>query len=278
MNFRIPLPTQPNWVRYYEISLWCEPWGFCFRIRLHELRQRFQLGTNIGGRMKKVKLVAAKSLSVQQETDIFVGVLAAFENFIHQPLLTVGEQEAHAKTGAFPYIPLPLNQFLEQLFKARSILNPDWVSQRYAHPQPSFIDVGCGIGTKVLIARQFRLDYCGIEINKKYVEAARRLLGDYTKKTILQGDARKHNYSPYDIIYFYCPMRTTYKKDKQGNCTTEIDKTNELTLEERIITTAKVGAVILANLHNHDAFRDPTKWGLKSIDHNTFQKVKEIKR
>ena len=228
--------------------------------------------------MKKVKPVAAKSLSVEHEINIFSGVLRAFENFIHQPLLTQEEQDARAKTGAFPYIPLQLAPFLEQLFKARSILNPDWVSQRYStYPRPSFIDVGCGIGTKVLIAKQFCLDYYGIEINKKYVEVARKLLGDY-KKTILQGDARKHDYSPYDIIYFYCPMRVMYKKDKKGNYSSEPDNRNEVALEQHIITTAKVGAIILANVQQHEAFRaHPEKWGLKQIENSVFQKVEEVK-
>lgn len=157
--------------------------------------------------------------------------------------LTHGESRRHYLKGHYTYIPFPLPRFVAQLQKARTLLNP----AKRPLEGFAFLDVGCGIGTKVAVAHSMDFDAYGIEIQRKYAQVARRLT-DFNrmafttykltnsrqrKKRIHIGDALRHDYSRYDVIYFYCP-----------NC----DRKLQIKLERRIIKTAKVGAIILANM------------------------------
>ena len=169
--------------------------------------------------------------------------------------LSDAEIKAHEAKGAFRYIPYRINAFLEQLqvaITARSILGKGL----------KFIDVGCGIGTKVLLAQLQGCEAYGLEINPKYVAVARRLLPDIgpfdTPKSrclkrkravprIIRGDALTFDYSPYDIIYFYCPQR----KVSNGK---GMMVSFEMQLEEQILKTATPGSVVIANLAAHPAF------------------------
>ena len=170
--------------------------------------------------------------------------------------LSDSEIKVHEATGAFRYIPYRINAFLEQLdtaVTARRVLGCS---------KPKFLDVGCGIGTKVLLAQHFGCDAYGLEINPKYVEVARKVLaggGGFeawsetmrrrrsVAKHIIEADALTFDYSPYDIIYFYCPQR--HVEDGKGG-----RKTLERRLEQRILDTATPGTVVMANLAAHPAF------------------------
>ena len=152
------------------------------------------------------------------------------------------EVKAHEKSGAFKYIPLHHDKFIEQLCIALGLLLANDSSKKL-----KFIDVGCGIGTKLMLAADISYNIVshGIEINAQYVAKAKKLMECYNKKklcgdnvridseNIILGDARKHDFSPYDILYFYCPM---------------LDTAKQVELEAQLYKTAKEGALILANL------------------------------
>lgn len=166
--------------------------------------------------------------------------------------LTVQATRRHEATGAYRFIPLSLDRFLEQLDVVRDELG----GSSFSFQKHSFIDVGCGPGTKVVLAQECGFKAYGIELNSKYVRAAKRLLHGsvpkpYLKRKhfatetawidhisqwqrIIKGDGRKHDYSPYDVIYFYCPMQ------RPGN-------EYEAALEGRLISTAKRGALFMVN-------------------------------
>lgn len=167
-------------------------------------------------------------------------LLRAFEGLAREVPKEVAETKR--KAGQYEYIPLPENQFLDQLHKVKLLLRKK---------VPTFIDVGCGIGSKVFLAQGVLGSCCcGIEITKSYVKVAREL----TKQTsqeyhfgkvvpelddeqrIIHGDALAHSYAPYNVIYFFCPLT---------------DHLLQRELEERIVATAKRGAFILANLPKH---------------------------
>lgn len=145
------------------------------------------------------------------------------------------EQKKHEDKGAYVYIPWSHKAFCAALEIVKNLRNDVDTALK-------FIDVGCGIGSKVFLADRAGLDAYGIEMHPKYVEAARKLLivgrhayyqraDEKLSSHIIHGDGRKHNYSPYDVIYFFNPMRNQ-----------ELEKQ----LEERIFATAKPGALILA--------------------------------
>jgi trans-aconitate methyltransferase len=71
--------------------------------------------------------------------------------------------------------------------------------------QPRFLDVGCGIGTKVLLAQQMNFEADGLDFVPEYCEAARELCGSLS--TIHDADAREFDkYGDYDLIYAYRPL------------------------------------------------------------------------
>lgn len=182
------------------------------------------------------------------------------------PLSTTDIKKHEAK-GCFRYIPLHLEWFITQVEAAITYLRPARNHGKGPYIPVKFIDVGCGLGTKVALAKSLGCDAHGIEINRKYVNVARRLLGeryyDYKKgdykgitlsNKILKGDAKKADFSPYDIIYFYCPQ---LRNDKLGDL--------ESQLEDQILSTAKQGAVILANLAKNEEFHKEESSKLKRV-------------
>lgn len=143
------------------------------------------------------------------------------------------------KGGQFPFIALPLKEFEEQLDAARQLADPSR-DVELVSKSLKFIDVGCGIGSKVFLAAVCGYQATGIEITKKYVDIARRLFTPTPSQwnyamyrgEIIRGNALTHDYSPYDVIYFYWPLQ---------------DIKLQIALEKQIIKTAKPGAIILAN-------------------------------
>lgn len=162
-------------------------------------------------------------------------VLERLESYI-APRLNDKQKDKREDKGEYEFISLPFETFIKQL----DIIKGIWAKQyplivwpgygAYGSGQ-QFVDVGCGIGTKMLAAKEHL--YCrvsGIENHKPYATIAKKLV--YNSNIIIQ-DALTVDYSSFDIIYFYCPLQDI-KKQK--------------TLEERIIDTAKSGAYILANI------------------------------
>lgn len=167
--------------------------------------------------------------------------------------MTATERYKKLDKGEYPYIPFCIEAFVEQL----SIV--DELLKDCNHPV-SFLDVGCGIGTKVAIARTTfpGITAHGIEITDRYVKFAKKLLNNTPDTKVLKRDALKFNYKNYDIVYFYCPLSNRELQKK---------------LEQRIVNTANVGTYILANLfQDHELFKDKTRlkfvWGDR-----IFQKV-----
>ena len=164
------------------------------------------------------------------------------ENFISKRYSTEAQEELfkkeHNGRGMFEYIPLTMRDFLEQMNVAMGFL-----AEHPASKYPDgihFIDVGCGIGGKVKLAYDVfgyhDLRITGIEYAPHYVEIAQQLC--QSKKnpkygpTIIQGDARKHDYSTYHIVYFYCPM---------------MDHDGEVELEKQIFSTIRKNTIVIAN-------------------------------
>jgi SAM-dependent methyltransferase len=86
-----------------------------------------------------------------------------------------------------------------------------------------FLDVGCGLGSKVWLAQSLGFDAYGLEINPKYVEVAKECVG--TEHIICHDGLTYQDYDRFDVIYFYNPMPTDE-------------------LESVILKTAKDGAIV----------------------------------
>lgn len=100
----------------------------------------------------------------------------------------------------FYYIPKYPETFLQCLIKINKI---------YGN-RKSFMDVGCGIGDKVLLSHytNFFSKCYGIEYSDYTYNIAKEKIEPITgQDTIFKGDAFEHDFSPYDTIYLYCPIR-----------------------------------------------------------------------
>lgn len=111
----------------------------------------------------------------------------------------------------FHYIPLGRSYFVKNLGKALRRFKK--VSPGV---EPSFVDVGCGLGTKVLLAKTiFGIKAQGIEISERMCQMARTHLGlrftcssshPLDPADIIRIDAMKADYSAYNVIYSYQPF------------------------------------------------------------------------
>jgi SAM-dependent methyltransferase len=87
-----------------------------------------------------------------------------------------------------PWMPFNIPAFMDLLFEAFS-----------EAPGNRFLGIGCGIGTKEMLAREFySLDVFGIERVPEYVEQARKLDVD-----VDEADADGwYNYGAFDLVWF----------------------------------------------------------------------------
>lgn len=135
--------------------------------------------------------------------------------------------------GKYPFIPLPISDFIKWVNYAQGLhqhLYTDW-------SRPLFLDVGCGIGTKLILAHYLGLPSHGIEINQRYLDIAYEKLGIDSAR-LIAGDARKfEGYKLYQIIYFYCPMR---------------DPKLQRELEKAIYDGARDGTILIQVLKQND--------------------------
>ncbi len=92
--------------------------------------------------------------------------------------------------------PLPFWDFLDGVRAA----------EPYAHGR-RFLDVGCGIGTKLALMHELGWDVSGIDRHEPYVEAARELMHE-RPRSVTHGDAFDFEVFDADLVYMYRPMKS----------------------------------------------------------------------
>jgi SAM-dependent methyltransferase len=194
-------------------------------------------------------------------------ILGDFEHVLAAD--TSATMSARGAKGEFHFIPLDMDNFVELFDFAYMAITVG------REPGPvKFIDVGCGIGTKVLAAQKsgrfgYDVEAYGIDKEPRYVKAARSLLAVtkgrvVAKERIIEGDALKHNYGAYDILYFYRPLSNAELQAK---------------LELRILSTMKKGAIICAvgaqspDLGWRRDPASPSKRVRELYEHKIFQRI-----
>jgi SAM-dependent methyltransferase len=92
-----------------------------------------------------------------------------------------------------PWMPFPMHAFISLLDEAFAVARGN-----------RFLDIGCGVGTKMMRARdQYGLDVTGIEAIPEYAAEAGRHGLD-----VRIGDAADYGgYGDHDLIWFYRPLR-----------------------------------------------------------------------
>ncbi len=106
------------------------------------------------------------------------------------------------------YVPWELNSFIRALTVAID-----------ATPGRSYLEIGCGIGTKMAIVAQMGFEVYGIEIRPQYIAIAHHLCPE---ATIVQADASGWDeYGRFDLIYSYRPFIQDSRQDEFDRYQTE---------------------------------------------------------
>lgn len=190
-------------------------------------------------------------------------LIRAYETMLQ--VLPTEVTEKKRAVGEFDYIPFNNDMFLEQLDATKSMI---YGGRERPQARLHFVDVGCGVGSKVILAQDYFSRCSGIEITPTYAEVATTLLAAcmrsrYTGAVqggIIEGDARTIDYRLFDVIYFYCPMA---------------DSDKQFVLEEQIVKTAKVGAYIIANNKRHPSLWTDNPRLRRAWREQIFEKVKK---
>ena len=117
----------------------------------------------------------------------------------------------------YHYIAFPPSSFIDILFEGYFLLEGD--------TSKKFLDVGCGIGTTVLMASNL-FDAYGFDYNQELVSRAQGVVGD----RVCYDDASTFDrYDQFDFIYYYRPF---------------VNDDFQLQFEERVLNGMKKGALI----------------------------------
>lgn len=112
---------------------------------------------------------------------------------------TLPSDKIRTDSRHYHYIALSNRSFVSNFLKP--------IYDIYKH-RKSFIDVGCGIGDKTLLAWLSGLfDECyGIEYSRLTYGIAKECFSKLGLAMIIHGNAFEHNFESYDTIYLYCPI------------------------------------------------------------------------
>lgn len=148
---------------------------------------------------------------------------------IHRMMKSVEQDDAAKAAGAHADVPYPFSRFMAHAQAARRVC-----LSRGTPPPFRFLDVGCGVGLKVLAAQQLFETADGIEVDPGYARLARALLEQPAagSGTVFEADAMSfEDYGNYDVIYLFQPIR---------------DSGAMQALEQRIVRTARPDTLIVA--------------------------------
>lgn len=146
--------------------------------------------------------------------DVFTATQQTIRNVQQEEHRWFAQGDPHSPT--LPWMPFQPAEFLSILFECV----PELAGRE-------FLDVGCGPGTKMRLARHFfGMNACGIELDPGMAVAA----GAYGHVACLDAlEAPPGAYAGFDLIWLYRPFRDRDLEDK---------------LEERIRNEMKVGAIL----------------------------------
>jgi SAM-dependent methyltransferase len=136
---------------------------------------------------------------------------AGYLSFQHQGILQKG----------YPYIRSSHERFEQALPPIMDALPPE--------KDLSFLEVGCGIGTKCEIARLHGFASTGFDLEPQYVSLATRV---FPECRFVESNALDFEYGGFDLIYYFTPIP---------------DESVMYQLEKRILQSMSTGSVLCVN-------------------------------
>jgi hypothetical protein len=92
----------------------------------------------------------------------------------------------------YGWIPLPIATFLENMHSARHLMGPG---------RHSFLDIGSGIGTKLILAHELGFEAHGVERWPAYANTSRQI-APFAEVRVCDA-AQLGSYHAYDLVYLY---------------------------------------------------------------------------
>lgn len=162
--------------------------------------------------------------------DFYYDLLAHFIDAVEEKSCNEAYRPAHGSLtddgNSYTYVPLYLRTFIKAL---HHIKKNYYRRKGEDADKPSFIDAGCGLGVKLIIADGMGFNVTGLEIDRKVIKRAEEIF--YPKRLNIKcQNILDHDYSEYDVIYFYCPFHNGKK---------------QVEFEQRIHSQMKPGAYLM---------------------------------
>ncbi|MEM9148002.1 MAG: class I SAM-dependent methyltransferase [Pseudomonadota bacterium] len=165
-----------------------------------------------------------------------------------------------APPGGHGYIPIDLNLFFEGLFALEELLvaDADYQHSDLRHRPLRFVDVGCGTGRLahlLLATDRFAFsDIHGFDIDEGLIAKGKERfdLGD----NIFVADCLSFDYTGYDIIFFYRPLK---------------DDTKQMEFEQRVIEQMPVSGYLFC-FGSHSAY-DDRRLVIRNPNYGIFKRV-----
>lgn len=166
---------------------------------------------------KLMSMQCESSLDLQKTRDQLFEKLQVFDKAFFNLEICQVESGNIIKEHNFDFVPFPCSAFVDLLIEGYHFLGRDNTKK--------FIDIGCGLGTKVILACSL-FDAYGIDYDQKHVEKAKAL----GLNRVGQADALTFDkYDLFDFIFYFRPI---FDKDKYNQ------------LEGMIYKSLKPGALV----------------------------------
>ena len=202
------------------------------RVGYNAAHTRLRLWPQIEDMVNKQVTPERKGL-MPQPSEYMEGAHNRYVNHLYSALHTLALPSAEAMmnllSDAHPDTALPATHFEALLHAAYRIC----LAQGRSTP-PRFLDVGCGGGTKIWAALPFFPDARGLENNPTQVKVGAAAMAklNVSADCIMEADARRFDdYSSYDVIYFYRPLR---------------NPDGLVEMEDQIMKQARPGTILIA--------------------------------
>ena len=155
--------------------------------------------------------------------------------------------------GGYKCIHLSIEEFISSV---SAMLKKQGIDDEKVN-QLTFLDIGCGVGQKVYLAKVFGFQSYGLELREELIKEGKRLFKKLRIITeydtydnigrhdtydnigrhdfvFIQGNALTFpDFAKFDVMYFYCPL---------------FDNKLQVAMELHLAKTAKVGAIVIPKL------------------------------
>jgi 2-polyprenyl-3-methyl-5-hydroxy-6-metoxy-1,4-benzoquinol methylase len=136
----------------------------------------------------------------EEELDVFFGIINRFIGYFTRDSI---QHTANDTTTEYPFVPMDTRQAYDQVKLAHSLVSLK---------NPTFIDVGCGIGNIMLMAELMGFQAYGIEKDPYPFEIAKKLMGH---ESVSQDDIWEfERFAEFDVIYYFRPFSEKSLQEK----------------------------------------------------------------